>query len=108
MNDWHSHNWLQKISMAQQQGSLGGVLPTSMHQFGWWDFACNLLLNHNIHGENGFYQWWAMYALKSKSVLDMHFPTIWRFKFTDLVNSKKTQSLGTNGWRQKCLDKRLG
>ena len=25
---------------------------------------------------------------------EMHFPTIWRSKFTDLINSAKTQSLG--------------
>ena len=35
----------------------------------------------------GVYQRWAMYALKPKSVLEMHFR----------ANSKKTQSLGTNG-----------
>ena len=39
----------------------------------------------------------------------MHFPGIWRSKFTDLANKtvKKTQSLGKNGRRQKCLDKSL-
>ena len=37
----------------------------------------------------------------------MHFPRIWRSKFTDVANSKKTQSLGKNGCRQKCLDKSL-
>ena len=46
-------------------------------------------------------------AMKSKSVPEMHFPAIWRSKFTDLANSKKTQSLGKNGCRQKCLDKSL-
>ena len=46
-------------------------------------------------------------ALKSKSVLEMHFQAIWRSKFTDLANSGKTQSLGKNGCRQKCLDKSL-
>ena len=44
---------------------------------------------------------------KSKKVSEIHFPTISRSKFTDLVNSKKTQSLGKNGCRQKCLDKTL-
>ena len=38
-----------------------------------------------------------MYALKPKSVLEIHFR----------ANSKKTQSLGKNGCRQKCLDKSL-
>ena len=44
-----------------------------------------------------------------KNVSEMHSPTIWRSKFTDLVNSKKktTQFLGKNGCRQKCLDKSL-
>ena len=37
----------------------------------------------------------------------MHFPVIWRSKFTDLSNSKKTQSLGKNGldksaWIKAC------
>ena len=63
--------------------------------------------NHNIHGKNVVYQPWTTYALKSKSVLEMHIPVIRRSKFTDLVNSKKTQSLGKNTCRQKCLDKTL-
>ena len=37
----------------------------------------------------------------------MHIPKILRSKFTDLVNSKKTQSLGKNDCRQKCSDKIL-
>ena len=38
----------------------------------------------------------------------MHMPMIWRSKFTDLVNIKnKTQSLGKDSCRQKCLDKSL-
>ena len=45
----------------------------------------------------GIYQQWTMYALKPKSVLEIHFR----------ANSKKTQSLGKNGCRQKCLDKSL-
>ena len=43
-------------------------------------------------GGNGVNQRWTTYALKSKSVSEMHFPMIWRSKLTDLVNSKKTQS----------------
>ena len=50
--------------------------------------------NHNTHGKNGVYQQWTTYALKSKSVSEMHIPVIWRSKFTDLVNSKKKKILG--------------
>ena len=45
----------------------------------------------------GVYQQWTMYALKPKSVLEIHFR----------ANSKKTKSLGKNGCRQKCFDKSL-
>ena len=45
----------------------------------------------------GLYQRRTMNALKPKSVLEMHFR----------ANSQKTQSLGKNGCRQKCLDKIL-
>ena len=45
----------------------------------------------------GIYQRWSTYALKPKSVSDLHFR----------AKSKKTQSLGKNGCRQKCLDKSL-
>ena len=45
----------------------------------------------------GVYQRWTTYALKPKSVSKMNFR----------ANSKKTQSLGKNGCRQKRLDKRL-
>ena len=34
---------------------------------------CTLSPNHNIHEEKGVYQRQTMYALKSKSVLEMHF-----------------------------------
>ena len=61
---------------------------------------CTLSPNHNIQGGNGVYQQQAIYALKSKGMLEMHFPF-------DLANSKKTQSLGENGCRQKCLEKSL-
>ena len=55
---------------------------------------CTLLPNCNIHG---CLQQWTKYALKPKSVSKKHF----------CGNSKKTQSLGKNGCRQKCLDKSL-
>ena len=64
-----------------------------MHQFGN-GILCTLSPNHNIHEENYVYQWWTKYAVKAKSVSEMHFPAIWRSKFTDLAHSKKTQSLG--------------
>ena len=56
--------------------------------------------NHNIDGKNGVYQRWTTYALKSKSVLDMHIPMIWRSKFADLVNSKKNLNL----WETTAVD----
>ena len=68
----------KKVSMTHQQRSLGGVLPSFMRQFGWWDFVCALSPIHNIQGENGVYQRWTIYALKSKSMSEMNFPTIWR------------------------------
>ena len=92
--------------MTHQQGSLGGVLQTFMHQV-VDRILCTLSPHHNVYRETGVYQQWTMYALKSKSVPEMHFPAIWRSKFTDLANSKKTQSFGKNGCRQKCLDKSL-
>ena len=85
--------------MTHQQGSLGGVLQTFMHQV-VDGILCTLSPHHNVYRETGVYQQWTMYALKSKSVPEMHFPAIWRSKFTDLANSKKTQSLGKNGCRQ--------
>ena len=38
-------------------------------------------------------------------VSEMYFPTIWRAKFTDLINSEKLNFGGKNGCRQKCMDK---
>ena len=71
---------------------------------------CTLSPNHNIKWSNGIndvYQRWTTYALKSKSLVsEMHFPGIWRSTFTDFA-SKKTQSSGKNGCRQKCLEKSL-
>ena len=106
MTDWLKKMVTKKITITHQQSSLGGVLQTFMHQF-VDGILCTLSPHHNIHRENGVYQQWAMYALKSKNVPEMHFPVIWRSKFTDLANSKKTQSLEKNGCRQKCLDKSL-
>ena len=102
MTDWHCHVWL-----TNKAALVRGMLPTFMHRFGWWDFMCTLSPNHNARGENGVYQWRTIYALKSKSAWEMHFPAILISIFNDLVNSKKTQSLGKNGCRQKCLDKSL-
>ena len=100
MAGWPCHVWLQKkISMIHWQGSLGGVLQTFMHQF-VDEILCNLSPSHNVHRENGIYQQWTMYALKSESVLEMHFPAIWRSKFTDLANSKKL-----NLWEETAVDK---
>ena len=64
------------------------------------EILCNLSPSHNVHRENGVYQQWTMYALKSESVLEMHFPAIWRSKFTDLANSKKL-----NLWEETAVDK---
>ena len=96
----------KKISMIHQQGSLVVEFTTFMHQYGWQSFACTLQYHQTIIF-NSVYQWSRIYALKSKSVLEMHIPMIWRFKFTDLVNSKKTESLWKNDCRQKYLDKNL-
>ena len=95
----------KKNSITHQQNSLGGVLQIFIHQF--VDPILCTLSPHNVHRENVVYQQWATYALKSKSVPGMHFLVIWRSKFADLANSKKTQSLGKNGCRKKCLDKSL-
>ena len=43
----------KKISMNHQQVGLGGVLPTFVHQFGWWAFVYFIT---NIHRENGVYK----------------------------------------------------
>ena len=53
------------------------------------EILCILSANHNIHRENGVYQQWTRYALKSKRVSEMHFPAIRRSKFTDIGNSRK-------------------
>ena len=63
---------------------------------------CTLSPNPNVHRENGVYQQWTTNALKSKSVLEMHFPAIWRSKFTDLAN-KRVKKL--NLWEKTAVDK---
>ena len=63
------------------------------------------------HRENGIYQQWTTYSLKSKSVSKMHFPGIWRSKFTDLAKKKTVKKLNLwekkNSSETKCLDKSL-
>ena len=96
----------KQISMTHQQGLRGVrylLLSTNLGD----KILCTFSPNHNIHWENGIDHWWSTYALKSESVSEMHFPVIWRSKFTDLANSKKSQSSGKNGCRQKSLDKSL-
>ena len=61
--------------MTHQQGSLGGVLQTFMHQF-VDGILCTLSPDHNVHREKGVYQQWTTYASKSKYVPEMHFPAI--------------------------------
>ena len=94
----------RKISMTHQQGRLEGVLQTSMHQFGD-GILCTLSPNHNVHRENGFYQQWTTNALKSKSVLEMHFPAICRSKFNELANKtvKKLNLQEKNGSKSACI-----
>ena len=108
MINWSCHVWLQKkLVWSTNRAALGVCYQLLCTNLGD-GILCTWSPSHNIHGENGDYQRWTMYALKSKSVSEMHFPVIWRSKFTDLANRKKTtQSLGKNGCRQKCLDKSL-
>ena len=51
-----------------------------------------------------------IYALNPKSVSEMHFPRIWRCKFTDFANSKKTQvfveekmAVDKSAWIKACM-----
>ena len=57
--------------------------------------------NHNIHGKNGVYQRWATYALKSKSVSEMHIRMIWRPNLLTLQTVKKKQQL--NLWEKMAV-----
>ena len=106
MTKWPCHVWLQKSYYDPPTSQSRGCYQLLYTNLGD-GVLCTLSPNHNIHGENGVYQQWTTYALKSKSVSEKYFLTIWRSKFTDLVNSKKTQSRGKIGCRQKCLDKSL-
>ena len=64
-------------------------------------YFCTLSPNHNIQEENGVYRQWTIHTLKLKTVSEMHFPKIWRSKFTDLVNGKKKLNL----WEKMAVDK---
>ena len=94
--------------MTHQQGSLGVCYQLICTNLGD-GIPCTLSPNHNIHGENDVYQQWTTFALKPKSVSEIHFPAIWRFKFIDLANSKKTQTLGEtavdkSAWVNACTE----
>ena len=69
---------------------------------------CTSTPNHNIHGENGVYQWWTVCALKSKSVPEIPFPVIWRPKFQKiplsvLLTQLKVKKL--NLWEKRAVEK---
>ena len=101
MTDWPSHVCLQKkLVIPTNKAALGVCYQLLCISLGD-GILCTLSPNHNIHGENGVYQQWTMYALKSKSGLEIHFPVIWRSKFTDLANSKKPRNL----WEKMAVDK---
>ena len=89
----------KKNSITHQQNSLGGVLQIFIHQF-VDPILCTLSPHYNVHRENGVYQQWATYALKSKSVPRMHFLAIWRSKFADLATVKKL-----NLWEKTAVDR---
>ena len=81
----------EKISMTHQQSTLRvccyRLLCTNVGD----GILCALSPDHKTHGENGVYHWWTTYALKSKSVLEMHLPSDLKIQITDLANSKKTR-----------------
>ena len=122
MTNWPCHVWLQNIYIyiyiyilwPTNKVALGVCYQLLCIDFGD-RILCTSTPNHSIHGENCVYQRWTMCALKSKSVLEMPFPAIWRPKFqkgfpqcpTDSTNGKEIQSLGKIGCREKCLDKSL-
>ena len=92
MTDWPCYAWLQKELVWPTN-----KVVTYFYAPIWKIGLC--VLYHQTKmltlRKNGIYQQWTRYSLKSKSVLKMHFPGIWRSKFTDLANKtvKKTQSL---------------
>ena len=95
MTNWPCHVWLQKnLVWSTNEAALWvsyRLLRTSLGD----GILCTLSPNHNIHEVNGIYLRWATYALKSKSVSKMHFPGIWRSKFTDFAGKKR------NLWKKK-------
>ena len=96
----------KKITMTHQQGTLGSV---AIFYAPIWVMGFCVLYHQTI-----IFTWemvfiidgrmlllLSTYALKSKTVSEMHFPANWRHKFTDLANSKKKpQSQG-----KKAVDK---
>ena len=99
MTDWPCHVWLQKkIVLPTNKAALGVCYRFLCTNLGD-GILCTLWPNHNIHEVNGVYQQWTQYALKSKSVVEMHFPGIWRSKFTDFASKK------LNLWEKTAVDK---
>ena len=99
MTDWPCHVWLQKkLVLLTNKAALGvcyRLLCTNLGD----GILCTLWPNHNIHEVNGVYQRWTTYALKSKSVVEINFPGIWRSKFTDFAGTK------LNLWEKTAVDK---
>ena len=112
MTDWPCHVWLQKkIVLPTNKAALGCV--TDFYAPIWKMGLCVLYHQTKMftHRENDIYQQWTTYSLKSKSVSKMHFPGIWRSKFTDLAKKKTVKKLNLwekkNSLETKCLDKSL-
>ena len=102
MIDWPCHVWLQKkIVLPTNKAALGCV--TDFYAPIWKMGLCVLYHQTKMftHRENGIYQQWTTYSLKSKSVSKMHFPGIWRSKFTDLAKKK------LNLWEKKQLGNKV-
>ena len=94
MTGWLCHIWLQKeLVWPNSKADLGAcyhLLCTNLGQGILCTFCHTIIFT-------GVYQWWVTYALKPKTVSEMHFG----------ANSKKTQSFRKNDCRQRCLDKIL-
>ena len=90
--------------MTHQKGSLGGMLQTLCTNLED-RIVCNLLTNQiYVHSQGKWYSS-AMdniFFEVKKSVSKMHFPGIWRSKFTDLVN-KTVKKI--NLWGKTAVDK---
>ena len=123
VTEWHGHVWLpKKLVWTTNKAVLGGLLPTFMHRFGWWNFV------HFI--TKPWYTWRKMVFISHGQDVLWSQEVCWKCIFqgsgdpnikvssftahhggasgdTDLANSKETQSLRKNGCRQKCLDKSL-